>query len=141
MVDEACGIKVAVFAIVSEIYVLSNKAMPGLVKIGRTSHGPLTRAKQLYSTGVPFMFEVEGEWSVPRQKLPLVEDEIHFLLDEWRVNDKREFFALEVEEAIEFIDEYIAINGFSRPLVDGCFERSLLIMLTFGLLTLALLFA
>ena len=40
------------------VYVLTNPAMPGLVKIGRTdSSDPTTRVTQLYPTGVPVPFE------------------------------------------------------------------------------------
>jgi hypothetical protein len=42
------------------VYVLTNEAMPGLVKIGMTDDtNPDTRVSQLYSTGVPLPFEVE----------------------------------------------------------------------------------
>jgi hypothetical protein len=42
------------------IYVLSNKTMPGIYKIGFTKGDPATRAKQISSsTGVPVPFEVE----------------------------------------------------------------------------------
>ena len=36
------------------VYVLTNEAMPGLVKIGRTTaNDPQTRVSNLYTTGVP----------------------------------------------------------------------------------------
>jgi hypothetical protein len=41
------------------VYVLSNPAMPGLVKVGRSTHLPEDRAKRLRSTGVPLSFAVE----------------------------------------------------------------------------------
>ena len=42
------------------VYVLSNRAMPGLVKIGMTTRPELdTRLKELYTTGVPVPFDVE----------------------------------------------------------------------------------
>ena len=42
------------------VYVLSNRAMPGLVKIGMTTRKELdTRLKELYTTGVPIPFDVE----------------------------------------------------------------------------------
>ncbi len=42
------------------VYVLSNRAMPGLVKIGMTTRPELdARLKELYTTGVPVPFDVE----------------------------------------------------------------------------------
>ena len=40
------------------VYVLTNPAMPGIVKIGRTTRGSIdVRLNELYSTGVPVPFE------------------------------------------------------------------------------------
>ena len=40
------------------VYILSNQAMPGLIKIGSTTENELkNRLSNLYSTGVPFPFE------------------------------------------------------------------------------------
>ena len=42
------------------VYVLTNPAMEGLVKIGKTSRSALeNRMGALYSTGVPFPFNCE----------------------------------------------------------------------------------
>lgn len=44
----------------SIVYVLANPAMPGLVKIGRTSSDDTAlRLSQLYTTGVPVPFELK----------------------------------------------------------------------------------
>jgi hypothetical protein len=44
----------------SIVYVLTNPAMPGLVKIGQTAaEDAAIRIAQLYSTGVPFPFKLE----------------------------------------------------------------------------------
>jgi hypothetical protein len=40
------------------VYILTNEAMPGLVKIGRTSVDLAGRIKALYQTGVPLPFEL-----------------------------------------------------------------------------------
>ncbi len=92
---------------VSYIYVLSNPAMPGLLKIGLTAHKVSKRATELYTTGVPAEFVVEGAWHVPRQSLSVTEAEIHRLLGEHRYNHSREFFVLEREEALLFIRSYM----------------------------------
>ena len=39
------------------VYVLTNPAMPGMVKIGKTTRDVTHRLKDLYSTGVPLPFE------------------------------------------------------------------------------------
>lgn len=40
------------------VYVLTNPAMPGLVKIGMTTRSDIdARMKELYSTGVPVPFD------------------------------------------------------------------------------------
>ena len=42
------------------VYVLSNRVMPGLVKIGMTTRCEIdSRLKELYTTGVPVPFDVE----------------------------------------------------------------------------------
>ena len=40
------------------VYILTNEAMPGLVKIGRTNGALAVRIKQLFQTGVPLPFEL-----------------------------------------------------------------------------------
>lgn len=42
------------------VYVLTNPAMPGLVKIGQTKRDKMdARLKELYGTGVPLPFECQ----------------------------------------------------------------------------------
>lgn len=41
------------------VYVLSNKAIPEMVKIGMTDRLSENRAKELWRTGVPLPFKVE----------------------------------------------------------------------------------
>lgn len=41
------------------IYIMTNPAMPGLVKVGMTRNPPEERAVQLSTTGVPIHFEIE----------------------------------------------------------------------------------
>lgn len=86
------------------VYVLSNPAMPGLVKIGRSKHSGRVRAQEIYKqggTGVPMPFKMEFEiWSED-----CVSDElyIHEELTHIRVNSGREFFNLDVNDAIKFV--------------------------------------
>lgn len=82
------------------VYVLSNEAMPGLYKIGRSKYGGHTRASAMYKgdTGVPLPFQLVFECLFD----DCVEAEalIHEELDSERVNPNREFFMLAEEEAI-----------------------------------------
>ena len=44
---------------VGTVYVLTNPAMPDLVKIGKTTRDVQLRLADLYTTGVPYPFECE----------------------------------------------------------------------------------
>lgn len=81
--------------------------MPGLVKIGLTSNPVQTRVSALYTTGVPTAFTIEGIWPVPEKHLYRIEREIHRQLKDFRYNRNREFFVLECDEAVEFVDRFI----------------------------------
>ncbi len=86
------------------IYCLSNKYMPGILKIGQTKGEPLARADQLYTTGVPVPFTVE--LSVLTDNYEKKEKILHSLLEKnhSRVNPKREFFEITVDEARPYFD-------------------------------------
>lgn len=86
----------------SIVYVLSNPAMPGLVKIGRTSLDDAnTRIAQLYTTGVPVPFTIEFAGRV--QNAEEVEKAFHIAFAPNRVNPKREFFRIDPEQAIAIL--------------------------------------
>lgn len=82
------------------VYVLSNPSMPGLVKIGRSKVSGNSRASQLYKgdTGVPTPFELEFECLF--DDYAEAELALHDELDHLRVNPKREFFKMDVDEAV-----------------------------------------
>lgn len=80
------------------IYILSNPSMPNLVKIGMTRRGALERASELYTTGVPTPFNLEFEMYMP--DCEDAERYIHDSLDHLRVSYSREFFKIDVENAI-----------------------------------------
>lgn len=78
------------------VYVLSNEAMPGLIKIGLTKRDELeARLNQLYSTGVPLPFTCEYACRVKDCKA--VENALHTAFTKDRVNPAREFFRTSVE--------------------------------------------
>lgn len=84
------------------VYVLTNPAMPGLVKIGKTTQTDLaTRLSQLYTTGVPVPFECAYACEV--DDCTVVERAFHTAFGGQRVNPKREFFSIEPERVIAIL--------------------------------------
>ncbi|WP_395144715.1 GIY-YIG nuclease family protein [Armatimonas sp.] len=84
------------------VYVLTNPAMPGLVKIGYTTQEDVaTRLGQLYSTGVPVPFDLEFACKTPNAAE--VEKALHTAFGPNRINPKREFFRIEPEQAIAIL--------------------------------------
>lgn len=80
------------------IYILSNKSMPGLIKIGMTTNSPSHRMSQLHSTGVPTPFELEFAAEV--ENCQLCERNSHNALQNYRVASNREFFKTSIQDAI-----------------------------------------
>lgn len=77
------------------VYVLSNPAMPGLVKIGRTSRDRLqARMDELHGTGVPLPFRCECAIEVEDERGADIELALHEAFAPVRVSPSREFFQL-----------------------------------------------
>lgn len=95
------------------IYILRNPAHElDLFKIGLTTKSVEERAKQLSGTPSPDKFVIINRWSV--NDCVLAEKLIHKKLDKYRLNPKREFFKINLEEAIKEISliiEKINKNG------------------------------
>jgi hypothetical protein len=84
------------------VYVLTNPAMPNLVKIGKTElQDVATRLAQLYTTGVPFPFDLAYACKVPNAGE--VERALHRAFAPNRVNPKREYFSIEADQAIAIL--------------------------------------
>jgi len=84
------------------VYVLTNSAMPGLVKIGYTTQDDAnSRIGQLYTTGVPVPFELHYACKV--QNAEEVEKALHIAFSPQRINPRREFFKIEPEQAIAIL--------------------------------------
>ncbi|MCP2207456.1 GIY-YIG nuclease family protein [Bradyrhizobium diazoefficiens] len=77
------------------VYVLTNEAMPGLVKIGCTQNDLAGRVRGLFQTGVPLPFEVFYACEV--QDCKFVEKQIHDAFGDHRVSKSREFFRIAPE--------------------------------------------
>ena len=81
------------------VYVLTNPAMPGIVKIGMTERGDVQRRMtELYSTGVPLPFECVIARQLEDVDAARVERALHTAFDPSRVNPSREFFEIEPEQ-------------------------------------------
>ena len=86
------------------VYILTNKSMPGLVKIGMTKRDPYIRANELASqTGIPTKFEVD--YAVRVWNSFTIEQNVHRRLDRFRVNQNREFFEIDVKTARKVLDK------------------------------------
>ncbi len=84
------------------VYVLSNPAMPNLVKIGLTyDEDANARIGQLYTTGVPVPFKLEFACKVANADE--VEQALHIAFGPNRINPRREFFRIEPEQAIAIL--------------------------------------
>lgn len=84
------------------VYVLTNPAMPGLVKIGFTADEDANRRiGQLYTTGVPVPYKLEFACRVPNALE--VERALHFAFGPHRINPNREFFRIDAEKAIAIL--------------------------------------
>lgn len=82
-------------------YVLSNPAMPGMVKVGYTTALAEDHVKELYSTAVPLPYVVEFDalTSYPDE----VKARAHKMLDWHRVAKDRDFFRVAPNLAIEAV--------------------------------------
>jgi len=81
------------------VYVLTNEAMPGLIKIGLTGESVESRLTALSShTGVPLAFECYFAAEV--KDGARIERTLHQLFADSRINPRREFFRLDPEKVV-----------------------------------------
>ena len=86
----------------STVYVLTNPAMPNIVKIGKTTRNVELRLADLYSTGVPLPFECE--YAAKVKDVDKTEKAFHTAFEPSRVNPRREFFNINPEQAIAVLE-------------------------------------
>jgi hypothetical protein len=77
----------------SFVYVLTNEAMPGLIKIGLTENSVSERILQLDTTSIPVPFQCYYAARVEDNKR--VEKALHTAFGDFRVRPNREFFKLD----------------------------------------------
>jgi hypothetical protein len=83
------------------LYILSNPSMPGVLKIGASARGGLSRAREMYSgnTGVATPFSLEFEVMVRNPAIR--ERRLHEHLVQYRINGRREFFNCDLITAVD----------------------------------------
>ena len=87
------------------VYVLTNRYMPGIVKIGMTERSQIDeRLKELYTTGVPEQFECEYACYVNKADCNKIEKALHKAFAPQRINVNREFFSITPEQAIAVLE-------------------------------------
>jgi hypothetical protein len=77
------------------VYILTNEAMPGLVKVGRTSGNLADRIKGLSNTSVPLAFDLFYACEVVDGAF--VETNLHDAFGGHRISKNREFFRIQPE--------------------------------------------
>jgi len=88
------------------IYILSNESFKNVLKIGCTERPVSERINELSkSTSIPTPFILEAYFN--SQNHYVDESNIHKELSEYRINNGREFFKIEIFEAVEIISEII----------------------------------
>jgi hypothetical protein len=80
------------------VYLFTNPAMPGLVKIGKTGRNAELRLSELSrDTGVPLPFECELAMEV--DDMSATEKAFHQVFAPYRINKSREFFEIDLASA------------------------------------------
>jgi hypothetical protein len=94
------------------VYVLINSAFPDLVKIGRTTNHPKTRAEELYRTGTPEKYVVAHH--VLTSDCIDLERRLHLYFENKRFNKDREFFEVSVEDVIKAIASFSGVEIYNE---------------------------
>jgi hypothetical protein len=97
------------------VYVISNSAMPGLVKVGFSTKDPNSRAEELDHTGSPQPYIVEYDMLIdePRD----IEQETHKRLSSYSAG--KEWFRCSVQEAVSAIQQVSKGRAILENLKDG----------------------
>lgn len=84
-------------------YILTNVSLPGMIKVGRTLRDSRSRARELFTTGLPTPFQVAFEiFSDEHEKL---EADFHQELHDFRISNNREFFKYPLDKAITLLQK------------------------------------
>ena len=111
---------------VGHLYVLANSAMPGLVKIGKTTRSPTERATELSGvTGLPTPFIVVYEQLFG--DCSAAESFVHAYLETkgFRISDNREFFNAPVNDVVRAITLATGALGNDVTVTDSARDPNL----------------
>lgn len=115
------------------VYILTNEAMPGFVKIGFTQKNDVAdRVRELDNTAVPMPFEIHYAAEVPNCRK--IERTLHFVFGENRARKNREFFRINPDLAkaiielvaitpVEYSDEEQHIDANERTEIENIRSR------------------
>ena len=84
------------------VYILTNQAMPGIIKIGITDGLIEQRMKELDKTSTPLPFECFFAKKVSDNKF--IESKMHEAFDTFRIRQNREFFRMDPSAAKAALD-------------------------------------
>ncbi len=80
------------------VYVLTNDAMPGIVKIGITEDSVEARIKSLDNTSLPLPFRFY--FAIESKRYKEIEKLAHDTFSAFRIRENREFFKMDPERAV-----------------------------------------
>jgi len=101
------------------VYIMSNQAMEGVLKVGFSLKDPAIRSAELDSTGLPFRWQVE--YFVFVDDPYTVEQQVHSELNYCHVS--KEFFKLEITSAIVEIRKVINLLNYTLYFEECDFEK------------------
>lgn len=92
------------------VYIMTNPSFKeNWIKIGYTERTVEERCKELSNTSVPFPFQIFATLKTRQYKE--IESILHESLDNYRVNQDREFFLIKPERACKLLRELLKILG------------------------------
>ncbi len=80
------------------VYILTNDAMPGIIKIGITEDSVEARIKSLDNTSLPLPFRFY--FAIESKRYKEIEKLAHDTFSSFRVRENREFFKMDPERAV-----------------------------------------
>lgn len=107
------------------VYVLTNSAMPGLLKIGKTDVGVDQRMKDFYygHSGVPEPFECAKAVEVESERdARALEAALHGTHEPNRPNPKREFFTLRLQQVSVVMDAWPGAKDITESIQNNVYQ-------------------